>query len=89
MAGKPLFFVGVAELGIDSQNVEANLQKIFDLAGLWEAVLLLYVWENPPTLPTAHWILEVMKPMFSSKREAQAKTTLSGMQWCQVRFYAV
>lgn len=36
-------YLKLADLGIEGQNIEANLQKIFDLAGLWEAVLLLYV----------------------------------------------
>ncbi|KAM0818695.1 putative ATPase family AAA domain-containing protein 3B [Seiridium cardinale] len=40
LAGKPLFSVGVADIGIDGDRVETNLQKVFDLAGLWEAVLL-------------------------------------------------
>ncbi|GKT41593.1 uncharacterized protein ColSpa_01774 [Colletotrichum spaethianum] len=40
LAGKPLFSIGVSDIGIDSKKVETNLQKIFNLAGLWEAVLL-------------------------------------------------
>ncbi|KAI4671512.1 uncharacterized protein J4E78_000008 [Alternaria triticimaculans] len=40
MAGKPLLSVGVSDIGIEGDKVEANLQKIFDLAGKWEAVLL-------------------------------------------------
>ena len=41
LAGKPLFSVGVADIGTEGQNVEENLQEIFDLATMWEAVLLL------------------------------------------------
>lgn len=41
MAGKPLFSVGVSDIGIEGDKVESNLQKVFDLAGLWEAILLL------------------------------------------------
>ncbi|KAF1956039.1 P-loop containing nucleoside triphosphate hydrolase protein [Byssothecium circinans] len=40
MAGKPLLSVGVSDIGIEGDKVEANLQKIFYLAGKWEAVLL-------------------------------------------------
>ncbi|KAF2645288.1 P-loop containing nucleoside triphosphate hydrolase protein [Massarina eburnea CBS 473.64] len=40
MAGKPLLSVGVSDVGIEGEKVEANLQKVFDLAGKWEAVLL-------------------------------------------------
>ncbi|KNG47000.1 aaa family atpase [Stemphylium lycopersici] len=40
MAGKPLLSVGVSDIGIEGDKVEANLQKVFDLAGRWEAVLL-------------------------------------------------
>lgn len=41
LARKPLFAVGVSDIGIEGQAVESNLQKVFDLASLWEAVLLL------------------------------------------------
>jgi hypothetical protein len=43
LAGKPLFSIGVSDIGVQGDKVEMNLQKIFDLAGLWEAVLLLFV----------------------------------------------
>jgi hypothetical protein len=42
MAGKPLLSIGVSDIGVEGDKVEANLQKVFDLAGKWEAVLLLY-----------------------------------------------
>jgi AAA+ superfamily predicted ATPase len=48
MAGKPLLSVGVSDIGIEGDKVEANLQKVFHLAGKWEAVLLLCV--TGPTL---------------------------------------
>jgi hypothetical protein len=41
MTGKPLFSIGVSDIGIDGDKVEINLQKVFDLAGTWEAILLL------------------------------------------------
>jgi len=40
LAGKPLFTVGVSDIGLEGERVETNLQRIFDLAGLWKAVLL-------------------------------------------------
>ncbi|KAK3347001.1 aaa family ATPase [Lasiosphaeria hispida] len=40
LVGKPLFSVGVSDIGLEGSKVETNLQKVFDLAGLWEAVLL-------------------------------------------------
>ncbi|RYP47914.1 hypothetical protein DL768_006110 [Monosporascus sp. mg162] len=40
MTGKPLLSVGVSDIGIEGDKVEMNLQKIFALAGIWEAVLL-------------------------------------------------
>ncbi|XDG07550.1 hypothetical protein ABKA04_007165 [Annulohypoxylon sp. FPYF3050] len=40
LAGKPLFSVGVSDIGLEGSKVETNLQKVFDLAGLWKAVLL-------------------------------------------------
>ncbi|KAI8953162.1 P-loop containing nucleoside triphosphate hydrolase protein [Xylaria longipes] len=40
MTSKPLLSVGVSDIGIEGDKVELNLQKIFALAGLWEAVLL-------------------------------------------------
>lgn len=36
----------MSDIGLEGQKVETNLQRVFDLAGLWEAVLLLYVWEG-------------------------------------------
>jgi hypothetical protein len=41
LAGKPLFSIGVSDIGTKSKMVEANLERIFALAGRWEAVLLL------------------------------------------------
>jgi AAA+ superfamily predicted ATPase len=43
LAGRPLFSVGVSDIGLEGPKVEVNLQKVFDLAGLWKAVLLLWV----------------------------------------------
>jgi len=40
MTGKPLLSVGVSDIGIEGDKVEMNLQKVFALAGIWEAVLL-------------------------------------------------
>jgi hypothetical protein len=48
LAGKPLFSVGVSDIGLEGVKVEENLQKIFDLAGLWDAVLLLFVLDLSP-----------------------------------------
>ncbi|KAL8670305.1 MAG: hypothetical protein Q9168_005145 [Polycauliona sp. 1 TL-2023] len=38
---KPLFTVGVADIGTDSQVVEEKLNKLFSLAAEWDAVLLI------------------------------------------------
>lgn len=40
-SGKPLFVVSVAEIGLDASNAEKNLEKLFTLAGSWDAVLLM------------------------------------------------
>jgi len=40
MTGKPLLSVGVSDIGIQGDKVEMNLEKVFALAGIWEAVLL-------------------------------------------------
>jgi len=40
-AKKPLFPVSVTDVGTKAQNVERNLEKIFDLAAQWEAILLM------------------------------------------------
>lgn len=40
-AGKPLFAVGVTDVGVDPEKVQVNLERMFDLAGTWEAVLLM------------------------------------------------
>ena len=43
MTSKPLLSIGVSDIGIQGDKVELNFQRIFALAGLWEAVLLLQV----------------------------------------------
>ncbi|KAI1357507.1 hypothetical protein F5Y08DRAFT_324151 [Xylaria arbuscula] len=40
MTSKPLLSVGVSDIGTEGDKVELNFQRIFALAGLWEAVLL-------------------------------------------------
>lgn len=40
-ARKPLFAVGVTDVGVDPEKVQVNLERMFDLAGTWEAVLLM------------------------------------------------
>ena len=40
-ARKPLFPIGVADVGTEAKHVEANLAKIFALATSWQAVLLM------------------------------------------------
>ncbi|EXJ82358.1 hypothetical protein A1O3_06171 [Capronia epimyces CBS 606.96] len=40
-ARKPLFAISVADVGTRAKNVEANLNKIFDLATSWQAILLI------------------------------------------------
>ncbi|KAF1949695.1 P-loop containing nucleoside triphosphate hydrolase protein [Byssothecium circinans] len=38
---KPLFSVSVSDVGTKAQFVERNLDKVFDLAAQWEAILLI------------------------------------------------
>ncbi|KAF3015628.1 hypothetical protein E8E14_011058 [Neopestalotiopsis sp. 37M] len=38
---KPLFSVGVADVGTSAKYVEPNLERIFDLAQKWKAILLI------------------------------------------------
>lgn len=40
-AKKPLFSIGVADMGTAARDVESNLKRIFDLATRWKAVLLI------------------------------------------------
>ena len=40
-ANKPLFAVGVTDVGVDPEKVQINLERMFDLADTWEAVLLM------------------------------------------------
>ncbi|KAK9780209.1 putative AAA family ATPase [Seiridium cardinale] len=37
---KPLFSIGVSDVGTSAKYVESNLEKIFDLAQTWKAILL-------------------------------------------------
>lgn len=39
--GKPLFSIGVSDIGIDSRTAERNLRRFFNLATEWEAVMLI------------------------------------------------
>lgn len=39
--GKPLFVVSVAEIGLSPSRAERNLEKLFNLASKWEAILLI------------------------------------------------
>ncbi|KAF6802117.1 AAA family [Colletotrichum sojae] len=38
---KPLFSISVADVGTKAKHVEANLQRVFDLATKWQAILLI------------------------------------------------
>lgn len=38
---KPLFSISVSDVGTKAKNVEANLQRVFDLATKWQAILLI------------------------------------------------
>lgn len=38
---KPLFIVSVAEIGLNASKAERNLEQLFQLAGRWEAILLV------------------------------------------------
>jgi len=40
-ARKPLFSIGVADVGMSAKNVESRLETIFDLATNWKAILLM------------------------------------------------
>ncbi|XXG94193.1 hypothetical protein Hte_000446 [Hypoxylon texense] len=40
-AEKPLFRIGVADVGTEPMNVESNLKKVFSLAARWKAILLI------------------------------------------------
>ncbi|KAF3802362.1 hypothetical protein GCG54_00003825 [Colletotrichum gloeosporioides] len=40
---KPLFSISVADVGTKAKHVEANLQRVFDLATKWQAILLMLV----------------------------------------------
>lgn len=40
LAGKPLFSVGVSDIGLNPEDVERNFEALFELAANWRAVLL-------------------------------------------------
>ena len=39
--GKPMFAVGVGDIGLEPSEVEHNLEVLFELAATWRAVMLL------------------------------------------------
>ena len=82
--GKPLFIVSVAEIGLDASQAEKNLEKMFALAGSWQAVLLVYVdlTFSQSTLLNGYYL--GMRQTFSSKA-VQAMETPTGTHSFQVR----
>ena len=40
--GRPLVNVSVAEIGLNASIAERNLQRLFQLASRWQAILLMY-----------------------------------------------
>ena len=44
ITNKPLFAVSVADIGLKPAEVEFHLSQLFNLASLWKAVLLLWVY---------------------------------------------
>jgi hypothetical protein len=38
---RPLFIVSIAEIGLNASKAERNLEQLFQLAGRWEAILLV------------------------------------------------
>lgn len=69
LAGKPLFSVGVSDIGLEGSKVEANLQKVFDLAGLWEAVLLLYETPHLYLYFSTAVVLQLIRCLFSDEAD--------------------
>lgn len=49
-SGKPLFAISVADVSLNPQEAEGNLQRLFELAATWRAVMLLWV-EHEITVP--------------------------------------
>ena len=43
LARKPLFTIGVSDIGTTSQDIERSLADVFELASTWKAVLLMQV----------------------------------------------
>ena len=41
LARKPLFMIGVSDIGTTSQDIERSLADVFELASTWKAVLLM------------------------------------------------
>lgn len=57
-ANKPLFAVGVTDVGVDPEKVQVNLERMFELAGTWEAVLLMQVDYPTPELIGTHTTIQ-------------------------------
>lgn len=39
---RPLLIVSVAQIGLNASKAERNLERMFELASRWEAILLVY-----------------------------------------------
>lgn len=72
--GKPLFIVSVAEIGLNASTAERNLEKLFDLASKWEAILLV---------DEADVFLETRGPSSSSGRNALVSVLLRVLEYYQ------
>ena len=72
--GKPLFVVSVAEIGLDASVAEKNLEKLFNLATKWEAILLV---------DEADVFLETRGSTFDASRNALVSVLLRVLEYYQ------
>lgn len=71
---KPLFIVSVAEIGLNASTAEHNLEKLFDLASKWQAILLV---------DEADVFLETRGPSSSTGRNALVSVLLRVLEYYQ------
>lgn len=80
---KPLFTIGVSDIGTTSHVIETKLADVFRLASIWKAVLLMYIDLRPRRieLKTDSRFVAVMRQMSFSRREIVPTVVFSETLW--------
>ncbi|KAL9034031.1 MAG: hypothetical protein Q9180_005630 [Flavoplaca navasiana] len=72
---RPLLIVSVAQIGLNASKAERNLERMFELASRWEAILLVY-WKSEPWMKLmSFWKRGIPKPIRTEMPSSLILTT--------------